>query len=225
MGAVVVSGMKASLMSSPANVQVIEHPLLQHKLSHLRDEKTSSSLFRQLLTEMSLLMGYEVTRNLPLQEKPLKTPLESMVSPFLAREVVIVPILRAGLGMVEGFLELLPLAKTGHIGLYRDDRDKPVEYFVRLPGAKDSLFLLLDPMLATGYSAAHAVQVLLNHGVPRANIHLVCVVASPEGVANFNETCANIPIFTASLDRCLDSKNYILPGLGDAGDRLFGTSC
>jgi uracil phosphoribosyltransferase len=210
-------------MLFPPNLQLIEHPLLQHKLSHLRDQKTSSALFRQLLKEISLLMGYEVTRKLPLEQRSLQTPLELMVAPFLAQQIAIVPILRAGLGMVEGFLELLPFAKTGHIGLYRDTTDKPVEYFVKLPEAQGHLFLLLDPMLATGHSAAHAVQLLLQHGVDPVHIRLVCMVASPEGIATFNQTCSTIPIFTASLDRCLNKKNYILPGLGDAGDRLFGT--
>ncbi|MGL4825614.1 MAG: uracil phosphoribosyltransferase [Alphaproteobacteria bacterium] len=210
-------------MSLYPNLHVIEHPLLQHKLSHLRDQTTSSSLFRQLLTEISLLMGYEVTRQLSLKQRPLETPLEPMMASFLEQKIAIVPILRAGLGMVEGFLELLPFAKTGHIGLYRDTKDKPVEYFVKLPGAKNHLFFLLDPMLATGHSAAHAAKLLLQHGVDSAQIRLVCIVASPEGVATFNKTCSEVPIFTASLDRCLSEKNYILPGLGDAGDRLFGT--
>lgn len=206
------------------NLSLISHPLIQHKLSHMRDKNTPPPLFRQLLKEISLLMGYEITRNLPLSSKELQTPLEEMQAQVVTEDISIVPILRAGLGMLEGLLDLMPTATVGHIGLYRDPETKrPVEYFVRLPAPHKRLFILLDPMLATGYSAIYAVDILKKHGVSLERIRFMSLLVAPEGMAVFHQEYPQIPVYTAAIDRCLNSHSYILPGLGDAGDRLFGT--
>jgi uracil phosphoribosyltransferase len=207
------------------NLRVLDHPLIQHKLTFMRDERTSTRSFRLLLKEIAMLMGYEITRNLPLTCTTIETPLQPMQAPVLeGRKLAVVPILRAGLGMADGILELLPSARVGHIGLYRDhDTHKPVEYLVKLPDPVGRQFLLVDPMLATGNSAVYAVDVLLRHGVDKSAISFMALVAAPEGVAVFQAAHPEIPVFTAALDSHLNENAYIVPGLGDAGDRLFGT--
>lgn len=207
------------------NLHIIKHPLIQHKLTQMRRKETSKKDFRQLLREISLLMGYEITRDIPIEMIEIETPIMSMQAPAIAGEkIAIVPILRAGLGMADGLLELMPEAYEGHIGLYRDPETKmPVEYLVKLPSVDHRTFILVDPMLATGNSAAYAVEVLLNRGVPLDKIRFLALVASPEGVETFNKSYPTVPIYTAALDEKLNEKAYIVPGLGDAGDRLFGT--
>ncbi len=204
---------------------ILDHPLIQHKLSLMRDRDTPTGLFRQLLREISLLMGYEITRSLPLTHKPITTPLAPMNAPVIAgKKVAIVPILRAGLGMAEGLLDLMPSARQGHIGVYRDETTKqPVEYLVKLPAAEDRMFIITDPMLATGGSARHAVGILNRHGVPDERICFMALVAAPEGIAALTADHPNLRIVAAALDERLDERAYIVPGLGDAGDRLFGT--
>lgn len=208
-----------------SNLHVMTHPLIQHKLNLMRMKETDTILFRRLLNEIALLMGYEVTRDLALVSREIETPITKMTGRFISEtKMAIVPILRAGLGMTEGLLDLMPRALVGHIGLYRDPETKmPVEYLVKLPDPQDRLFILVDPMLATGNSAIHAVTVLLNHAVKRDKIRFVSLVAAPEGVSVFNDHYPDIPIYTAALDEGLTEKAYIIPGLGDAGDRLFGT--
>lgn len=203
----------------------LDHPLIQHKLTLLRQEDRSTNGFRRLLREIALLMGYEVTRDLKLTTKRIRTPLEEMDAPLLAgKKVALVAILRAGLGMTEGLQELIPSARCGHIGLYRDPVTRePVEYLVKLPAPEDRMFIVVDPMLATGNSASHAVDVLNKHGVTDENIRFMALVAAPEGVARFAADHPRVQIFTAALDRQLNDHAYILPGLGDAGDRIFGT--
>ncbi|MCH2548155.1 MAG: uracil phosphoribosyltransferase [Alphaproteobacteria bacterium] len=207
------------------NFHLITHPLVQDKLSRMRDKTTSTGTFRQLMKQVGVLMGYEVTRDLPVEFRAIQTPLTQMTAPYIQKPMVaIVPILRAGTGLADGLLELMPAARMGNIGLYRDSQThKPVEYMVKLPSVKNRLFLLVDPMLATGNSAAYAVDVLLKHGVKKENIRFVALLAAPEGVRVFNEKHADIPIYCAALDAHLNEKNYIMPGLGDAGDRLYGT--
>lgn len=208
------------------SLHVVSHPLVQHKLTIMRERETSSSKFRQLLREISMLIGYEVTRDLPMTSRPIETPLSPMEAPCLEEErVVIVSVLRAGLGMVEGLRELIPTAFEGHVGLYRDPNTlEPVEYLVKLPAAEpDRTFLLVDPMLATGNSATHAVDVLNDHGVGDDHIRFVSLVAAPEGVARLSAAHPRLPIYTAALDDGLNDHAYIMPGLGDAGDRMFGT--
>ncbi|MGP1394889.1 MAG: uracil phosphoribosyltransferase [Inquilinaceae bacterium] len=207
------------------NLVVLDHPLIQHKLSHMRDRKRSTNMFRTLLREIALLMGYEVTRDLPMTTERVETPLETMDAPVLAgKKVALVSILRAGLGMTEGLSELIPSARLGHIGLYRDPETKmPVEYLVKLPEPQGRVFILVDPMLATGNSAVHAADVLNRHGVADESIRFLALVAAPEGVRTFHAAHPDVRVFTAALDRELDSHAYILPGLGDAGDRMFGT--
>lgn len=203
---------------------ICDHPLIQHKLSHMRDKDTSTRTFRELLKELTLLMGYEVTRNLPLTTKSIETPLCTMDAPVIAgRKLAVVPVLRAGVGMADGLLELVPSARVGHIGLYRDDNCRPVEYLVRLPEVDGRTFILCDPMLATGFSAAHAVDVLKRRGVAATDITFLALVAAPEGVAEFQRQHPDVPVYVASLDDHLNDHAYIVPGLGDAGDRLFGT--
>jgi uracil phosphoribosyltransferase len=206
-------------------LHLLEHPLIQHKLSHMRSKATPTVVFRQLLKEIALLMGYEITRELPLTREHIQTPLAEMEAPVIAgKKVAIVAILRAGLGMAEGLHELVPSARAGHIGLYRDhDTKRPVEYMVKLPEAEGRIFILVDPMLATGNSAVHAVDVLNRHGVEDANIRFMALVAAPEGMAVFSAAHPQVPVFCAALDERLDERAYIVPGLGDAGDRLFGT--
>lgn len=207
------------------NFHLVAHPLVADKLSRMRDRTTDTGDFRQLMREVGVLMGYEVTRDLPVEHRTIETPLTAMEAPFIQGPMVaIVPILRAGTGLANGLLELMPSAALGNIGLYRDPKThRPVEYLVKLPEAGERLFLLVDPMLATGNSAAHAVDVLLRHGVKRENIRLVCLLASPEGMRVFNERFSDIPVYAAALDSHLNEKDYIVPGLGDAGDRLYGT--
>ena len=191
----------------------------------MRKTSTPKHEFRQLLREITMLMGFEITRDLPLGKEVISTPLTSMEAPVIIGSTpVIVPILRAGLGMADGLLELIPEADEGHIGMYRDPvTKKPVEYLVKLPKAKGRLFFLVDPMMATGNSAVAGVETLINHGVAPSKIKFISLVAAPEGIMVFNEKFSQIPIYTAALDEKLNEKAYIVPGLGDAGDRLFGT--
>lgn len=203
---------------------ICDHPLIQHKLTHMRDFRTSTKVFRQLLHEISLLMGFEITRDLPLDDCSIKTPLASMKSPVIAgRKLVIVPILRAGIGMSDGLLDLIPNARSGHIGIYRNAQKKAVEYFVKLPSTLDRTFILCDPMLATGHTMRHAIDVLIEHGINMDRILVMTLVAAPEGLEHVYEMHSTLRIFAASLDDHLDANSYIVPGLGDAGDRLFGT--
>jgi uracil phosphoribosyltransferase len=207
------------------NLHILDHPLIQHKLSHMRDRETSTRTFRELLREITLLMGYEITRNLPLTTVKIETPMQSMDAPVIAgKKLVVVPVLRAGIGMSDGLLELVPSARVGHIGVYRDPAThRPVEYLVRLPDLVDRTFILCDPMLATGYSATHAIEVLKKRGVPDNQIVFLALVAAPEGVQVVQDAHPNVKVYVASLDSHLNEHAYIMPGLGDAGDRLFGT--
>lgn len=204
-------------------LHLIDHPMVQHKLTLMRHKETSTMKFRELLKEISLLMGYEVTRDFPLTYEEIETPLQKMNAPKIAgKKVVIAPILRAGLGMVDGLTELIPSARIGHIGMYRDEETcLPVFYYYKMPADKDRLVIVTDPMLATGGSACDAITRLKNDGY--TNIRLMCLVASPQGVKAVQETHPDVDIFLAALDEGLNDKNYILPGLGDAGDRIFGT--
>ena len=215
----------SAVTSRFANLHVLEHPLIQHKLSHMRDRRTSTMGFRQLLKEISLLMGYELTRELPITHERIDTPLASMQAPvILGKKVAVVPILRAGLGMADGLLELMPSARVGHIGMYRDhDSKRPVQYLAKLPEPEGRLFILVDPMLATANSAIAAVDLLNRHGVDDDNIRMMALVAAPEGAENFFSRHPKVPVYVAALDERLDANAYIVPGLGDAGDRLFGT--
>lgn len=211
-------------MSDHPNLTVLDHPLIQHKLALLRDRNTPTRDFKQLVNEIGMLMVYEVTRDLPLEPVVVDTPLERTTGHRVAgKKLTLVPILRAGLGMVEGIAQLIPSARVGHIGLYRDHRTlQPVSYYFKVPSAEaDRDFLILDPMLATGGSAAAAVQALKDTGATR--IRLICLVAAPEGVDAMARAHPEVPVYTAALDRELNERGYILPGLGDAGDRLFGT--
>jgi len=207
------------------NLQVLDHPLIQHKLTWMRRKDTPTTMFRDLLREISELMGYEITREVPLKITQIETPVSPMKAPVLAgRKPVIVSVLRAGLGMAEGLRSLMPSAREGHIGLYRDPKTKrPVEYYQRLPEPGGRLFILCDPMLATGYSAAKALEILNEHGVEDQNIRFMALVAAPEGVRVLAEQFPDIRIYAAALDEKLNENAYIVPGLGDAGDRLFGT--
>jgi uracil phosphoribosyltransferase len=206
------------------NLFILDHPLIQHKLSHMRDRNTSTRTFRQLLREVTLLMGYEITRDLPMTTQPIDTPICPMDAPVIAgKKVAVVPVLRAGLGMAEGLMELIPSARQGHIGLYRGEDHRPVEYYVRLPEIEGRLFIVCDPMLATGHSAAHAVQSLLDRAVPAQQIRYLALVAAPEGVAAFAARHPTVTVYVAALDLHLNEHAYIVPGLGDAGDRIFGT--
>jgi uracil phosphoribosyltransferase len=208
---------------SPPNVILIDHPVIQTKLTELRDYSTDHRKFRALLNEIASLMVYEVTRDWPTKPKPVQTPLERTTGKVLARQVTLVPILRAGLGMADGVLRLLPDARLGHLGVYRDEKTlAPVPYYQKLPpDIAGTEVLLLDPMLATGGSGTAAVSFLKNAGV--TNMRFVCLVAAPEGIANLHQQHPEVPIYCAAIDRQLSDKAYILPGLGDAGDRLFGT--
>ena len=207
-----------------SNLHIIDHPLIQHKLTIMRDMKTGSKDFRELLEEISMLMGYELTRELPLLEIEIETPMMKMKSKVITgKKLAIVPILRAGLGMVDGLLNLLPVAKVGHIGLYRDhDTCKPVFYYCKLPfDIEQREVIVCDPMLATGGSASDAISMLKDKKC--SSIRLMCLVAAPEGVKKVQEDHPDVHIYTASYDEGLDKNAYILPGLGDAGDRIFGT--
>lgn len=207
-----------------ARIVVFDHPLIKHKLSFIRDMNTGSKEFRELVTEISMLVAYEATRDFPLMDVEIETPMQKMTTEILqGKKVGLVPILRAGLGMVEGFLKIIPAAKIGHIGLYRDhDTLKPVEYFCKMPQDVDERDLIvLDPMLATGGTVVAAVDMLKKRN-PRS-IRVVSLIAAPEGLKNVKEHHPDIDIYVAALDEKLDENGYILPGLGDAGDRLFGT--
>jgi uracil phosphoribosyltransferase len=206
------------------NLTVTQHPLIRHKLSLLRDRRTATRDFKALVNEIAMLMAYEATKDLPLEPVELETPLEPTQGQQVAgKKLALVPILRAGLGMVDGIMQLIPSARVGHIGLYRDHQTlEPVHYYFKIPGAEqDRWFFVLDPMLATGGSAAHAVTALKEMGARR--IRLLCLVAAPEGVKRMLDAHPDVPIYAAALDRQLNANGYILPGLGDAGDRLFGT--
>ena len=205
-------------------LSIIGHPLVQHKLTLLRDRRTPTKIFKELVDEIAMLMAYEATSDLSLEATPVETPLEQTMGMRVSgKKLTLVPILRAGLGMVEGVLRLVPSARVGHIGLYRDHNTlEPVDYYFKVPGdAAERDFLVLDPMLATGGSAAAAVASLKRAGATR--IRFLCIVAAPEGVHRLAEAHPDIPIYCAALDRELNKTGYILPGLGDAGDRLFGT--
>lgn len=206
-------------------LHVIDHPLIAHKLTIMRDKRTGSKDFRQLLDEIAMLMGYEVTRDLPLTSISIETPLTRMDAPYITgKKLAIVPILRAGLGMVDGLLRLVPVAKVGHIGMYRDEvTHEPVEYYCKMPpDIADRLVIVVDPMLATGGSAVDAITLLKNkYGC--TNIRLMNLVAAPEGVKRVQDEHDDVDIYVAALDECLNENAYILPGLGDAGDRIFGT--
>jgi len=205
-------------------VQVIDHPLVQHKLTIMRNKETSTAKFRRLLQEISMLLAYEVTRDLPLTYEEISTPMAKMKAPVLdGKKIVIVSILRAGNGILDGMLQLLPSARVGHIGLYRDPKTlMAVEYYFKLPvDVHDRDMIVVDPMLATGHSAVAAVN-RLKEAEPKS-LKFVCLLAAPEGIKNFHEEHPDVPVFTAAVDEKLNAKGYILPGLGDAGDRIFGT--
>ncbi|RKW67901.1 MAG: uracil phosphoribosyltransferase [Veillonella sp.] len=206
------------------NVNVMTHPLIQHKVTLIRSVDTGTKDFRQLLEEIALLMGYEITRDLPLEDVEVETPLVKAIGKQIAgKKLGIVPILRAGLGMVNGLLELMPMAKVGHVGMYRDPETlQPVEYYCKLPSdLADRRIIVTDPMLATGGSAAAAISLLKEKGAKE--IQLMCLVAAPEGVEVVNKAHPDVRIYVAALDEKLNDHGYILPGLGDAGDRIFGT--
>ena len=206
------------------HLTVVNHPLVQHKLTIMRDKSTSTAAFRQLLREISQLLAYEVTRGLPMTTKRIDTPMQPMDAPTLdGKKLALISILRAGNGLMDGVLELIPSARVGFVGLYRDEETlQPVEYYFKVPeGMDDRLVIAVDPMLATGNSSVAAIDMLKKAGA--TNIRFLCLLAAPEGVARMKEAHPDVPIVTASLDRCLNDKRYIIPGLGDAGDRMFGT--
>jgi len=204
-------------------LHVLNHPLITHKLTQMRDEKTGTKDFRQNLDEIAGLMAYEITRDMPLKDVVIRTPLEEMKTQVLAKDIVLVPILRAGLGMVDGIRALIPTAKVGHIGLYRDEETlEPHEYFAKFPSnLSEAEVMVLDPMLATGGSAEAAIELVKKRGAK--SIRLVCLVGAPEGVARIEKEHPGIDIYLAALDEKLNEVGYIVPGLGDAGDRIFGT--
>ncbi|MBK8457882.1 MAG: uracil phosphoribosyltransferase [Phyllobacteriaceae bacterium] len=205
-------------------VTVVDHPLVQHKLSIMRDKETSTASFRRLLREISLLLGYEVTRNLELTTKTIETPLTKMEAPVLeGKKLVFASVLRAGNGLLEGLLDLVPAARVAHIGLYRDhDTLEAVEYFFKAPSdLADRLVIVVDPMLATANSAISAINMLKGRGA--THLRFLCLLAAPEGVKRFTEAHPDVPVFTAAIDDHLNEKGYIVPGLGDAGDRMYGT--
>ncbi|EAF8413795.1 uracil phosphoribosyltransferase [Listeria monocytogenes] len=207
-----------------ANVHVINHPLVQHKLTIIRDKNTGTKAFRELVDEVATLMAYEITRDMELEDIQVETPLQTTTAKTLTgKKLGIVPILRAGLGMQDGILKLIPAAKVGHVGLYHDhDTLEPVEYFVKLPSdVEERLFIVVDPMLATGGSAIMAIDCLKKRGA--RNMKFMCLVAAPEGVKALQDAHPDVEIYVAGLDEKLDENGYIRPGLGDAGDRLFGT--
>ena len=204
-------------------LHVLDHPLIQSKLTLMRDVQTDNETFRRLLEELTALMVYEITRQYPLRDRPIETPLESMMGRVLDASIVLVPILRAGTGMRGGVLHLVPMAKVGHIGLFRDPETlDPVEYYCKLPPeTPEAHIILVDPMLATGGSAIEATRIIKREG--GKDIQFLCLVAAPEGIETYAAAHPDVPIYTAALDRQLNEKGYILPGLGDAGDRIFGT--
>jgi uracil phosphoribosyltransferase len=206
------------------NVHVVDHPLIRHKLTIMRNKVTSTNEFRDLLREVSMLMGYELLRDLPTEEVTIETPLETMQSHMLAgKKLCLVSILRAGNGLLDGLLELLPSARVGHIGLYRDPEQLiPVEYYLKFPeDLATRKVIVVDPMLATGHSAVAAVDRVKDQDA--TDIKFLCLIASPEGLETFHEAHPDVPVFTAAIDRELNDHGYILPGIGDAGDRIFGT--
>ena len=206
------------------NVFVLDHPLIQHKLTYIRDEQTGTKEFRELVDEVATLMAFEITRHLPLREVIVKTPVREAKSQVLSgKKLGPVPILRPGLGMDDGILKLIPAAKVGHLGFYRDPETlQPVEYYVKLPSdVEERDFIIIDPMLATGGSSAAAIDALKSRGAK--NIKLMCLVGAPEGVEKIKTAHSDVDIYLAALDEKLNEKGYIVPGLGDAGDRLFGT--
>jgi uracil phosphoribosyltransferase len=203
---------------------VIAHPLVAHKLSLMRDKRTPSAQFRTLLREISLLLGYEVLRDLPIEERSIETPIGPMQAPFLkGKKLVFVPILRAGTGLLDGLLDLVPSARVGHVGLYREPTTlAAVEYYCKLPeDVADRLTIVVDPMLATGNSAIAAIDRLKRHGA--RSVRLLCLLAAPEGIAALEQTHPDVPVYTAAIDVRLNEHGYIVPGLGDAGDRMYGT--
>ncbi len=207
-----------------STLHIIDHPLIQHKLTIMRDKNTSTKAFRELLNEISLLMGYEITRDLPLEEVEVETPIcKAKMKKIAGKKLAVIPILRAGLGMVDGLLQLVPSARVGHIGLYRDpETHLPVEYYCKMPAdIGERLVIVVDPMLATGGSAADAITMVKKRGAK--NVLLMCLVGAPEGVKKVQEAHPDVDIFIAALDECLNEHAYIVPGLGDAGDRIFGT--
>jgi uracil phosphoribosyltransferase len=207
-----------------AKVYVFDHPLIQHKLTFIRDKNTGTKEFRELVDEVATLMAFEITRDMPLEEIEVETPVGKANAKILSgKKIGVVPILRAGIGMVDGILKLIPAAKVGHIGLYRDPETlKPVEYYVKLPSdVEERDFILVDPMLATGGSAVEAVNSLKKRGAK--SIKFMCLIAAPEGVETLKKAHPDVDIYIAALDEKLNEKGYIVPGLGDAGDRLFGT--
>ncbi len=206
------------------NVIILDHPLLKHKISRLRDETTGTNEFRSLVEEIAMLMGYEALRDLPTEDVEIKTPIETCKSPVIAgRKLAVVPILRAGLGMVSGILALVPSAKVGHIGMYRDEEThEPHEYYCKLPDPiEERTIVVVDPMLATGGSAVDAVNLIKQKG--GKNIKFMAIIAAPEGIKKFTEAHPDVQLYVAQQDRCLNENAYICPGLGDAGDRIFGT--
>ncbi len=206
------------------NLTVVAHPLVEHKLTKLRDRETSTRDFKALVNEIAMLMAYEATKDLPLKQTAVETPLEKTEGRQVAgKKLALVPILRAGLGMVDGITQLMPNARIGHIGIFRDHQSlEPVDYYFKIPGdQEDRLFFVLDPMLATGGSAVRSIDALKEAGAER--IRFLCLVAAPEGVQRMLEAHSDVAIYAAALDRELNARGYILPGLGDAGDRLFGT--
>lgn len=206
------------------HLTIVNHPMVQHKLAYMRDESTSTNQFRQLLRETSQLLAYEVTRNLEMTTKRVRTPMQEIDAPIVAgKKLALISILRAGNGLLDGVLDLIPSARVGFIGLYRDEETlKPVKYYFKVPNKLDErLVIAVDPMLATGNSSVAAIDMLKEAGA--TNIRFLCLLAAPEGVARMRDAHPDVPIFTASVDECLNEKGYILPGLGDAGDRMFGT--
>lgn len=206
------------------NVIILDHPLLKHKISRLRDETTGTNEFRSLVEEIAMLMGYEALRDLPTEEVEIKTPIETCKSPVISgRKLAVVPILRAGLGMVSGILALVPSAKVGHIGMYSDEEThEPHEYYCKLPDPiEERTIVVVDPMLATGGSAVDAVNLIKQKG--GKNIKFMAIIAAPEGIKKFTEAHPDVQLYVAQQDRCLNENAYICPGLGDAGDRIFGT--
>lgn len=211
-------------METSGNVTYLNHPLIQHKISILRNKNTGTNEFRQLVEEIAMLEGFEALKDLPLEDVEVETPIETCMTPMIAgRKLAIVPILRAGLGMVEGILALVPSAKVGHIGLYRDEVTfEPHEYYCKLPDPiEERTIVVCDPMLATGGSAVDAITMIKQHG--GKNIKFMCIIAAPDGVKKLQEEHPDVQIYVGHLDRCLNENAYICPGLGDAGDRIFGT--
>ena len=207
-----------------SKVYVFDHPLIQHKLTYIRDKNTGTKEFRELVDEVATLMAFEITRDLPLEEIDVETPVTTAKTKVLSgKKIAIVPILRAGIGMVDGVLKLIPAAKVGHIGLYRDPETlKPVEYYAKLPAdVEERDFIIVDPMLATGGSAVEAINSLKKRGAK--SIKFMCLIAAPEGVKAIQDQHDDVDIYIASLDEKLNDHGYIVPGLGDAGDRIFGT--